>query len=214
MPVNWWFNAEVRRGEGWEIPAELPPKNLKYGCPIGGEFGWIRQNWQASTLFFGARALFSFNRGRPPGDSEFCRLWDAYQPGWDIAMEAHWIGFERLNIGLWDEPAVLVHALVPVRFAGLFGDGTCALPEAALLAAGASGEDFSRLRNGATPASRAIGNVANWDRAVMATTPRQDGVAVSWLASVNGLLPGCAERFHELARLAKPEDLRVIALRS
>jgi hypothetical protein len=212
MGTYWWFNAEVRRCDGWKIPDELPPKHTGSGIPIGGEFGWMRQNWNSYRLFFGDGAFFPFTRGRPPETSEFCRLWDDYQPDWDIDMEAHWIDFERLYIDLWDDPAVLMQSGIRARFASHFGDGSQGFPEAALRAAGATGDDFSQLRERAAPVSGAIDNVLGWDRFMIERIPPQDCVPVTWQASVNWMLPSCAAGFRKLRRLGNAADLRVIAL--
>ena len=138
MSILWIFHAEVRSGDGWKIPPELPPIHADKGCAIGGEFGWMKEHWISDRLFFGADALFPFARGRPPGASEFCRLWDEYWPGWDSDADkaAHWIDYERLYVDLWDEQTVLVASYAPVRLAGLFGDGTCAFPDDATRAKG------------------------------------------------------------------------------
>ncbi len=167
MPMYWWLNAEVRTGEGWKIPTEFPSTDKKYGRDIGGEFGWLKVDWVASRLFFGAEALFPFARGRPPGASEFCRLWDQHWPGWVTDKEAAgeavcWLGYEQLYVDLWHDPAVLMRSEMPAPLAKHFGNGTLALPEADLRAAGATDETFTAFRNAARPVSGAIDCVTSW----------------------------------------------------
>ncbi|MEQ1715812.1 MAG: hypothetical protein ABL907_07495 [Hyphomicrobium sp.] len=213
MPIYWWLNAEVRSSGGWKIPPELPAPDMKNARDIGGEFGWMKQDYKSARLFFGNGALFPFRRGRPPGASEFCRLWDTYQPDWDIDMDAHWIDFEQLYIDLWDTPAVLMHSLVSARFARLFGDGSHSLPEAALRAAGATDNDFTKLRENAGTISDTIDTLHGWDSFAIERMPPQEFLGVTWQASVNWMVPGCADRIRELRRLGNDTDLRVIALR-
>jgi len=214
MSIHWVFHAEVRCGEGWKLPPGLPPMDARL-CPIGGEFGWMPEHWTSDKLFFGADALFPFARGRPPGNSEFCRLWDKHRPGWDSDNEksAHWIDYDRLYVNLWGEPTVLVVSHTKVRLAGLFGDGTHSLPEAALWAAGATDDDFYVLRKWATLASGAIDRIHGVGRGEIEKLQPEQEVFVSWQTSIDWLLPSCAKCFHELRRLASTSNLRVITWR-
>lgn len=216
MSFIWSLNAEVRSGEGWTIPAELPPKDNKYGCDIGGEFGWMkgRSVHCRDELFFGAGALIPFACGRPPGSSEFCRLWDAYQPGWDSDMEVYWIAYERLYVELWDDPSVLVKSGIRSRFLSHFGDGAQTLPEAELLAAGATGEDVNELWLDASLASDVVDHLNDWQRSNpgrLEISQPDANVTVTWRASINWLLPSSAD-FQQLRHFGNAADLRVIVL--
>jgi hypothetical protein len=215
MSRHYNLYIETCRTGVWNRPEEFArEKQPHYSHQKYGEFVWVSRHVDAETLFFGKRALFQFQRGRPP-ETEHSALFqylDLYYDYEEDEGRLSWIPYQDLLVDLWDEMNLLVQAEVAPKYAAFFADGIQPFPEQAFVEAGLDEYRITAIRQGQivnTPIDRSFGR----GRYELAECPPDGTLAVTWKDSVRGQLGDwCVKAFGALRQYGSDDQSRVISL--
>lgn len=217
MPLYQHVYVERREAEGWVVPQDFSPEPWTFECdrPFGG-FAWVPPRCGWLDLFFGADAVFPMRPGAPEDrrGSPLLRHLDRYYDYGRNEDRLCWLPYAELLVDCWQTDLITVGARVPARYAVLFGDGTHAFPNDALIEAGASERELEDLCQFAgKPVREAMDAGYGRHRHRIVHMPPEAFVEVTWRATIAEFVGHYAVLFEGLRRYGRDEDLRVLSRR-